>query len=89
MGRPRTSQSPRQQTALPLQVAGLVAPRHLLTVNGDQDALHPVHEVGVAAASLKRIFTAAGAGERYQHRYGSGGHRFYAELMWPWIEEAL
>ena len=32
-------------------VAGLVAPRHMLTVNGDSDELHPVEEV----SALERL----------------------------------
>jgi dienelactone hydrolase len=70
-------------------VAGLVAPRSLLTVNGREDALHPVAEVDAATARLAAIYRAAGAEGRYQHRYGDGGHRFYADLMWPWISRAL
>jgi dienelactone hydrolase len=70
-------------------VAGLIAPRHLLIVNGRQDALFPVDEVDRAVAKVRRIYTAAGAGGRMSHRYGEGGHRFYKDLMWPFIEQAL
>ena len=70
-------------------VAGLVAPRPLLTVNGAQDALHPVEEVDAAVARLKGIYAAAGAPTAYEHRYGEGGHRFYSTIMWPWIEERI
>ena len=70
-------------------VAGLVAPRFLLTVNGRKDVLHPVPEVDDAVSRLEAIYQSAGAGERYEHRYGDGGHRFYSALMWPWIEGAM
>lgn len=70
-------------------VAGLRAPLPLLTVNGSEDALHPIEEVDAAAERLARIYEAAGAAGNYEHRYGSGGHRFYADLMWPWILERL
>jgi dienelactone hydrolase len=70
-------------------VAGLVAPRFLLTVNGRGDVLHPVPEVDEAVLRLKAFYRSAGAGDRYEHRYGGGGHRFYRGLMWPWIEEAM
>ena len=70
-------------------VAGLVAPRRILTVNGDSDALHPVTEVSRAAARLKEIYRVAGAADCYEHRFGRGGHRFYSELMWPWISRAV
>ena len=70
-------------------VAGLIAPRHLLTVNGRHDGLHPVDEVDHAVSRLKTVYEAGGASERYEHRYGDAGHRFYAHLMWPWIEQII
>lgn len=70
-------------------VAGLVAPRHLLTVNGREDPAHPVEEVDHAAERLSRIYRAAGVPDRYEHRYGEGGHRFFSDVMWPWIEEVM
>lgn len=66
-------------------VAGLVAPRPMLTVNGRHDGLHPVEEVDAAVARLEAIYRAAGAEGQYQHRYGPAGHRFYKEIMWEWI----
>ena len=70
-------------------VAGLVAPRHMLTVNGDGDSHHPVNEVDNAVSRLEMAYQAAGAADRYEHRYGHGGHRFYSDLMWPWIDRVI
>ena len=70
-------------------VAGLIAPRHLLTVNGIADALHPTETVDRAVARLAEIYREAGVPERYQHRYGHEGHRFYKALMWPFVQEAM
>ena len=70
-------------------VAGLIAPRALLTVNGSGDSLHPVAEVDAAVSRLREIYMAAGAAQMYEHRYGEGGHRFYSDLMWPWIESNI
>ena len=70
-------------------VAGLIAPRHLLTVNGRHDRLHPVELVEAAAGRLRRIYEAAGVADRYVHRFGEAGHRFYANLMWPFVREAM
>jgi len=69
-------------------VAGLTAPRHLLAVNGRQDPLFPLEEVDRAVQGLQRIYRAAGAPDRFQHRYGPEGHRFYKDLMWPFIDNA-
>jgi dienelactone hydrolase len=70
-------------------VAGLIAPRHLLIVNGKQDTLFPLAEVDRAVEAARRIYAAAEVPERFAHRYGAGGHRFYADLMWPFICDAL
>ena len=70
-------------------VAGLIAPRPLLTVNGRQDPLFPLAEVDRAVEGARRIYAASGAAARYDHRYGDGGHRFYSDLMWPFIEQSL
>jgi hypothetical protein len=69
-------------------VAGLTAPRHLLTVNGRLDALHSTAEIERSAARVKAIYAAAGVPERYEHRWGAEGHRFYADLMWPFVLDA-
>jgi dienelactone hydrolase len=69
-------------------VAALVAPRHLCIVNGRTDDLFPVAEVDRAAGAIESIYERAGAPERVRHAYGEAGHRFYADLMWPFVEAA-
>lgn len=70
-------------------VAGLIAPRHLCIVNGRMDRLFPSDEVDRAFAALARVYRSAGALDHLTHRWGEGGHRFYGELMWPFVEKAL
>jgi hypothetical protein len=70
-------------------VAGLIAPRPLLIVNGKQDSLFPLPEVDRAVEGVRRIYAVAGVQERFAHHYGVGGHRFYADLMWPFIRKAM
>ncbi len=70
-------------------VAGLVAPRHLLAVNGRRDTLFCESEVERAAAITRQIYTAAGCSERFALRWGEAGHRFYKDLMWPFVLDAL
>ena len=69
-------------------VAGLIAPRHLLAVNGRTDQLFSNQAIEDEAAKVKAIYEAAGHGHRFQHRFGEGGHRFYADLMWPFVRSA-
>jgi dienelactone hydrolase len=70
-------------------VAGLIAPRYLLTVNGLKDKLHSVDDINRAASRVQAIYQAAGVAENYEHRWGAEGHRFYKDLMWPFILVAL
>lgn len=70
-------------------VAGLIAPRHLLFVHGREDPLFPIPEVERAVAGVRAIYEAADASDRLDHRWGPAGHRFYADLMWPFVMEAL
>ena len=70
-------------------VAGLIAPRHLLVVNGAHDSLFPLAEVDRAVVELARLFAAAEVPDHFVHCYGDGGHRFYKDLMWPFVEQAL
>ena len=70
-------------------VAGLIAPRHLLAVNGRKDTLFSQEAVERAATTVQEIYRAAGCPERFEHRWGAEGHRFYKDLMWPFVLEAL
>ncbi len=70
-------------------VAGLIAPRHLLTVNGRKDGLHTGEDIDRAAARVHTIYKATGVPSRFEARWGEEGHRFYSALMWPFIDEAI
>ncbi|MFB3826091.1 MAG: dienelactone hydrolase family protein [Bryobacteraceae bacterium] len=70
-------------------VAGLIAPRWLLSVSGRRDALFSNEAIESAAGQVRGIYRAAGHAGRYEHRWGGAGHRFYKDLMWPFIGPAL
>lgn len=70
-------------------VAGLIAPRHFLAVHGSHDRMKAMDEVNRAVGELSTIYEAAGASGRFSQVYGDGGHRFFADLMWPFVERAL
>jgi len=70
-------------------VAGLAAPRWMVAVNGREDSLHSAEDIERAASRANAIFAEAGFPERFEHQWGDAGHRFYASLMWPFIEHAL
>ena len=66
-------------------VCGLIAPRYLLAVNGREDALFSEQAVERGASAVRRLYTAASCPERFEHRWGPEGHRFYKERMWPFV----
>ena len=70
-------------------IGALAAPRHLLAIHGRKDGLHSFPDVELAMARVRLIYVAAGAGDHFTHRWGDEGHKFYPELMWPFIESAL
>lgn len=70
-------------------VVGLIAPRSVLAINGRKDSLLPLAEVERAADEVRAIYSRAGAAQRFAHRWGDEGHRFYQNLMWPFVLEAI
>lgn len=70
-------------------VAGLIAPRRLLVVHGKTDPHFPPDKVKRSVERLRERFANAGAGNSFHHAWGSGGHRFYGDRMWPWLEKNL
>ncbi len=70
-------------------VAGLIAPRCFLAVNGKKDSLHSNESIEYAANRLKSIYEASGHPECFEHRWGEEGHRFYKDLMWPFITQFI
>ncbi len=70
-------------------VCGLAAPRFLLAVNGVKDKLHTAEDINRSAQRVKAIYQAAGAAGHFEHRWGQEGHRFYKDLMWPFVSRAL
>lgn len=70
-------------------VAGLIAPRYFLAVNGKKDTLHSARDVNRAAERTQAVFAAAGCPTHFAHKWGTEGHRFYKDLMWDFITDAL
>lgn len=68
-------------------VAGLLAPRRLLVVHGREDTLFPWSEIQRSVDRLREIFGAAGVPEQFRREVGPAGHRFYRDLMWPFVHE--
>jgi dienelactone hydrolase len=70
-------------------VFGLFAPKPVVVVAGREDELFPIRATRRAVRDLRRIYAAAGAGDRVRFVEGAGGHRFYADQAWPVYLEAM
>jgi len=64
-------------------VAGLIAPRPMVVVTGEQDEIFPIEGVRRCHEAVRRVYTALGHDDRLVLAVGRGGHRYYPELAWP------
>ena len=64
-------------------LAGLIAPRPMIVVNGTADTIFPLESAKEQAAVARTYYAAAGAPDHFEHVIGPEGHRFYAALGWP------
>ena len=68
-------------------LAGLIAPRELIVVNGKKDNIFPDEGVRESYEIIKKMYEAAGAPDACALVTGPEGHRFYADLAWPVLHE--
>ena len=66
-------------------IAGLIAPRPFMAINGKEDPIYPIDEVYKAFEQLKKIYTVAGVPENVKLFVGDGGHRYYKAGVWPFF----
>ena len=64
-------------------LAGLIAPRPLVVVNGREDSLFPLDSAKEQMEIAQAYYQAAGLPGNIEHVIGPEGHRFYAALAWP------
>jgi len=67
-------------------VAGLIAPRHFCAIAGRDDTIFPIEHVRKAFSHLKRVYEAAGVPDRCELYVGDGGHRYYKDGAWPFVQ---
>ena len=68
-------------------LAGLIAPRKLIVVNGKEDNIFPEPGVIESYEIIKDMYKAAGVPDYCALVTGNGGHRFYADDAWPVIHK--
>ena len=70
-------------------LAGIIAPRKLIVVNGVEDKIFPKDGVNETYEVIKDMYRAAGAENNCAHVEGPEGHRFYADLSWPVLHQMM
>jgi dienelactone hydrolase len=66
-------------------VAGLICPRPVLMIAGEQDPIFPIKGVRYAFSHLQKIYEKGGAAKNCELFVGTGGHRYYKEYVWDFI----
>jgi len=70
-------------------LAGLIAPRHLILVAGEKDGIARFDGVEQGFRVAKRAFANAECADRVVLLAAEGGHQFYPDLAWPVIQKTL
>lgn len=68
-------------------LAGMIAPRPLVVVSGQNDTIFPLESAKAEFAVVEKYYALAGAPDMCRHVVGPEGHRFYAALGWPVFDE--
>lgn len=68
-------------------IAGLIAPRPLCIIHGKEDPIFPINETRKAFDHLKTIYTVAGVSNVVELYEGNGGHQYYKEGAWTFINK--
>jgi len=68
-------------------LAGLIAPRPLVVVNGQHDGIFPIDSAKEQMEIAYSLYRDAGAPDLAKHVVGPEGHRFYAAMSWPVFDE--
>lgn len=68
-------------------LGGLIAPRPLVVVNGQEDNIFPIDSAKEQFEITRGLYAAAGAEAKLRHVVGPEGHRFYAAIGWKAFDE--
>lgn len=69
------------------EVAGLIAPRPVLMINGMKDPLFPIEGVHISFQHVQNIYEQFGAADRCELFIGDGGHRYFKDRVWEFAKE--
>ena len=70
-------------------VAAMIAPRPLLIESGTEDQIFPIEATRTALGKLKKAYEVLGAADKLDIYIGNGGHRFYGNKAFDWMDRWL
>ena len=70
-------------------LAGLIAPKFIIVVAGEEDPIFPIAGVRNCFNTIKGVYKAEGHPDNCRLVIGPGGHDFYPELAWPVFHELV
>lgn len=68
-------------------LVAIAAPRPYVAVNGRYDDIFPLESANTQFEIAARVYRELGAEDKLRHVIGPEGHRFYAALSWPVLDE--
>lgn len=71
------------------ELIGLITPRALFLESGERDPIFPVEGFRKAAAEIKEIYAAEGAGDKLETDVFPGAHEISGRLSYDWLKKAL
>ena len=70
-------------------LGGLIAPRKLLVVTGENDPFFPIDGVKRSFDAIKGLYDKAGCGENCELVIGKGGHEPFPDLEWSALKKLI
>jgi dienelactone hydrolase len=70
-------------------IAGLIAPRPFVAVAGQDDPIFPIEGTRSQFETVAEIYDTVARESHCELYVGDGGHRYYADGVWPFLDEHL
>ncbi len=64
-------------------------PKYYIQVNGEKDEIFPIEPAKEVFEKGKNVYKKMGLEDRCVHVIGNGGHRFYADISWPYVHKFI
>lgn len=70
-------------------LVAMAYPKYYIQVNGKDDTIFPIKPATEVFEKAKKAYKDMGAEEKYVHVIGQAGHRFYADISWPFVHKFI